>query len=290
MSAPTIILLGAGGQLGREWQDFFLDNNIPYSGFSSSELDIKDASAVQAVINNLNPDIVINCAAYTKVDKAEIDSDAAFAVNAASLAHLSALAVKLDFLLVHYSTDYVFSGHADDSFEYPNGYPVNAARAPLSVYGKSKAEGEAVLEASGARFLLLRVAWLCGRHGHNFVKTMLRLGKEREELRVVNDQIGAPSFCENVVFNTWALLEAQAEGVFHIASEDACTWFELAEETLRWSGIKTPVLPILSSEFPTPAKRPHYSRLDISKTSAIPGTQLITWKQGLHSLLHQLDV
>jgi dTDP-4-dehydrorhamnose reductase len=284
-----VVILGAGGQLGLEWQDFLQEHKIPFSAFRSAELDITNAKQLKAVLALLKPSVVMNCAAYTKVDKAESERDLAYAVNADSVKNLADIAAELDFLLVHYSTDYVFSGEASDAVAFPEGFYEDSPTKTCNLYGTSKLAGEVALKASKARFLLIRVAWLCGQHGTNFVKTILRLAKEKPELRVVADQVGAPSFAENVVFNTWQLLRAGCTGTFHIASTDACSWFELAQETLRWNGVSTPVHPITTAEFPTPAKRAAYSRLNISKLASVPGTVLTGWKQGLHNLLNELQ-
>jgi dTDP-4-dehydrorhamnose reductase len=284
-----VVLLGAGGQLGRQWKDFLIDHRIPHAAFTSAEASVTDAEKLNQLFLLLKPAVVINCAAYTKVDKAETEQEAAFAVNAEAVHALAEMAVRFDFLLVHYSTDYVFSGGEAEKAAFPQGFPVDAPVKTCNTYGESKLKGEQYLLTSSARFLNIRVAWLCGKHGANFVKTMLRLGKEKPELRVVADQLGAPSFAENVVFNSWQLIQSGETGIFHIASTDACTWFELAQETLRWSGIGIPVHPISTSDFPTPAKRAAYSRLDVSKTATVPGIVLTGWKQGLHNLLTELQ-
>jgi dTDP-4-dehydrorhamnose reductase len=258
--------------------------------FSSKELDITDHEALKKEIVDAEADIIINCAAYTKVDKAEKEQDLANAVNFKAVKSLIDIAEDQDALLVHFSTDYVFPGSEGDREKYPNGYPEDAATKPSGVYAKSKWLGEQqMLNHSYKNWLLIRVAWLCGYAGNNFVKTMIRLTADKDELRVVADQFGSPSFTENVAYNTWNLISQEAKGIYHIASEDESSWFEIAKETARWMGVDCQVRPIPSEDFPTPVERPKYSRLDISKLRNVPNSRLYDWRTQLQVLLTELS-
>jgi dTDP-4-dehydrorhamnose reductase len=280
------LVLGANGQLGREWLQFLSDRHIPNFGASSAEGDITQPALIAELLDRERPDVVVNCAAYTKVDKAESEPERAFLVNGWAVGKLAEACAERKIKLVHYSTDYVFAGNRDDAAFYPKGYPEDHAYAPINTYGASKADGERRLAASGCEFLLIRVAWLCGAHGPNFVKTMLRLGAERDELRVVADQRGAPSFADNVVHNTQALLDGGYTGTWHIASRDATSWYALAAEAIEQAGLGAKVIPILAEEYPTPALRPAYSRLDVTKLSGVEGVEIESWKEGLGRLLN----
>lgn len=279
------LILGAGGQLGQEWCHFLREKGIPFQAVTSAECDITKPGDIDDFLDLVKPETVVNCAAYTKVDKAESEPERAFLVNGWAVGKLAEACKSRGILLIHYSTDYVFAGSGDDAKSFPKGYAEDHPHAPINTYGASKADGERRLMDSGCRFLLIRVAWLCGKYGPNFVKTMHRLGAEREELRVVADQRGAPSFTDNVVKNSHYLANLGLSGTWHVASEDVTTWYAFAAEALEMSGLKTRVIPITTDDFPTPALRPAYSRLDVTKLSELPGTDVESWKEGLRRML-----
>ena len=176
-----VLVTGAGGQLGKEWVDFCKDHGVSYNSFSSNELDITDEDKAGKTIADLAPDVLINCAAYTKVDEAEENKQIALKINAESVKKLANICNRNNVKLVHYSTDYVFAGNKSDKENSPEGYKEEDSTDPVNAYGYSKLKGEEAIKDSGCKFLLLRVSWLCGKYGHNFVKTMLRLGAERDE-------------------------------------------------------------------------------------------------------------
>ena len=218
-------------------------------------------------------DTVINCSGYTDVDGAESDEASANAVNGDAISLLSERCAAIGARLVHYSTDYVFDGTASTP------YPVNAALAPVSAYGRSKALGESVLQRARCPWLLVRTSWLYAPWGKNFVRTIARLA------RVVNDQHGRPTDCRQLAANTLALLEREQQGVFHVTDGgNACTWFDFATEIVSHSGSSCEVLPCSTAEYPRPAPRPAYSVLDISGTEAVLG-KLPDWKHNLASSL-----
>ena len=281
------LVTGAGGQLGREWVDFLKNQKVPFSYYSSVDLDITDIQHVKTVINREKPDILINCAAYTKVDEAEANRDKAFLVNETGVKNLTESCMEIGAKLVHYSTDYVFPGHQNDRNTYPDGYPENGPIGPINIYGESKRAGERILENSAADWLLVRVSWLCGRYGKNFVKTMIKLSAEKDQLNVVDDQTGSPAYTFDVVEKTWLLLQNEMTGTFHLTSKGAVTWAGFAEEIFRQKGVRIQINRVSSDEFPTPAIRPSFSLLSTRKAEQY-GLQMIEWNSGLGRLLRQI--
>jgi len=284
-----LLITGAGGQLGMEWVQFCRDNEISFSAFNSSELDISNRQEIEEKITEFKPTVIINCAAYTKVDDAEERKELATAVNTDSVKFLADFCRNHDIKLVHFSTDYVFSGSEEDQEKLPDGYPEDFYRQPINTYGYSKYLGEKAIEESGCNFLLIRVSWLCGRFGNNFVKTMLKLGKAKDELSVVDDQFGSPTYTEQVVQEVHQLLKQNEAGIFHSTSNGVITWFDLAKETFKQRGIEIKLNPVSTSEFPTKAKRPAFSKLSTKKISKIDGVKLVDWKVGLTNLLENIE-
>ncbi|MBO6621473.1 MAG: dTDP-4-dehydrorhamnose reductase [Balneola sp.] len=283
-----LLITGAGGQLGKEWVDFCKDHSIDYNSFSSNELDITDEDKVAKVIADAAPGVLINCAAYTKVDEAEENKQTALKINAESVKKLAAICKRYHVKMVHYSTDYVFAGNKSDKEESPEGYKEEDSPDPVNEYGYSKLKGEEAIKDSGCEFLLLRVSWLCGQYGHNFVKTMLRLGAERDVLSVVNDQFGSPTFADQVVEQTFELLQQNKTGTYHLSSDGMTTWFDFSKEIFKQKGINVNVNPVSSVDFPTKAKRPFFSKLSTQKISNVDGVLILDWKAGLQRLLKQL--
>ena len=290
-----IILFGATGQLGREWQDFLQDDiqqkkeSIELLTYSSSDLDLTGFDAVSEELRNLQPDLIINCAAYTDVDGAEKHQSTARRVNAGAVIHLATLSRVLDFKIIHYSTDYVFPGHKKDRERLPEGYPEDHPADPINSYGQTKWEGEQAIRNSTGDHLILRVSWLCGQYGSNFVKTMLKLGHDRDELKIVNDQWGSPTFAREVVENSWTLIQAGQQGTFHITSEGLTSWYDFARAIFEMEGIDVAVKPVSSELFPTKAPRPRFSKLNTSKLSGISGSRMRPWRDSLSDMLRRLN-
>lgn len=284
-----LVITGAGGQLGREWTLYCEQNKISFKAFSSKELNILDEEELAAVCESEQPDILINCAAYTKVDEAEDEQQLAESVNSEALKSISYLCKIHDIKLIHYSTDYVFAGTQEDQKNVPDGYPEDYHTNPVNVYGTSKRRGELAIIESGCDYLICRVSWLCGKCGNNFVKTMLRLGREKSELKVVNDQFGVPTFSSDVVSHTFELINKKESGIFHLGSKGIISWYEFAKEIFDQSEISVKVDPVTSSEFPTKAKRPAFSKLSTKKISKIDGIEIKDWKVGLKNLLEDLN-
>lgn len=284
-----ILITGSNGQLGREWSEFLQQKQAGFSAYSSTQLDITNTTVVEEKLSAERPDVLINCAAYTKVDQAEVESEKAMLINAEAVKNLAETCARFGIKLVHYSTDYIFEGSAADRETYPAGYPENHRPAPQNVYGHSKLKGEEAIRDSGCEHLIIRVSWLCGKYGHNFVKTMLRLSQERDELSIVDDQYGSPTFAANVVENTYRLLELGEKGEFHVSSAGMATWFDFAREIFRQANVSAATKPVSSSEFAAKAKRPAFSLLNTSKIASLPGINIQNWKTGLNHLLKQIN-
>lgn len=288
-----VLVTGAQGQVGHE-----LLRRVPagfsVSGFGSLDLDITNADQILTVFNEIKPELIINAAAYTAVDKAETDVVRAYAVNSDGVGFLAAAAEKLSIPLLHISTDYVFSGDGNKP------YTPDEVTHPAGIYGLSKLSGEQRLIEQCSRHLVLRTSWVFGAYGNNFVKTMLRLGVDRETLSVVADQCGAPTSAGSIADTLWALASIfQREGrldwgVYHYSGAPACTWYDFANEIFTQSvklGLleKSPkVRAITTAEYPTPAKRPMWSVLDCRKLADRYELHPSDWGQELRLVLQQL--
>lgn len=265
------MITGAGGQLGSEWVRQLTMMDIDFQACDSKSLDITDAAAVNEAISSIKPDYLINTAAYTKVDQAEEEPDIADAVNFHAVRNLGESCRKHNVKLVHYSTDYVFPGAAEDRAKFPDGYPENADTQTVNRYGSSKLKGEEALRETGCDHIINRVSWLCGADGHNFMKTMLRLAKERDELKVVADQFGSPTFAFDVVKANLRLLEIGFSGTIHTTTEGLHTWHGFASAIISAAGLKTIATPITSDQFPMKAPRPAFSKLSTKSFFELTG-------------------
>ena len=272
-----VVLLGADGMLGRAWAELLKARGIAHVATTIEDLDITDASAVEGVVSD-GVRWVINCAAYTAVDDAEAHEALSDEVNGHAVGRLAEQCKRVNALLVHYSTDYVFDGTATEP--YPTGHPRN----PVNAYGRSKALGEELLEKSGAEHLLVRSSWLYAPWGKNFVLTMRDLAKSRDSLRVVHDQRGRPTDSRQLAEVSLDLMERRSRGVFHVTDGGECTWFELARFVAAETRPVCKVEPCTSEEFPRPAKRPAYSVLDILATEQVVGP-LARWEERVRDAL-----
>ena len=287
-----VLITGASGQVGYELLNL-APAGFDVTGMSSAELDITDAAQVATTVDRLQPQLIINAAAYTAVDKAESDAERAWAVNRDGVAHLALAAERLGIPVLHISTDYVFAGDAQAP------YRENDPTGPTGVYGASKLGGEVILATSCSRHLVLRTSWVFGSHGHNFVKTMLRLGDEREELRVVADQRGCPTSAASIASALWLLACRYRDqsslpwGTYHFCGTPACSWHEFAMEIFRQTvelGLlrhAPRVRPITTAEYPTPAIRPAWSVLDCSKIHDLLGIAQPEWRRDLGQALQE---
>jgi dTDP-4-dehydrorhamnose reductase len=282
-----MLLTGRQGQLGWELERA-LSPLGEVAAADHASLDLGNPDVVTARVRSLAPDVIVNAAAYTAVDQAETEPDRAFAVNARGPAVLAEEAKRLDALLIHYSTDYVFDGTKAGPYtedDVPN---------PLGVYGQSKLEGERAIQASGCRHLILRTCWVYGARGRNFLLTMLRLASERPELRVVDDQVGSPTWCRVIAQVTAELLARgrDAPPLMHLACAGYASWFEFACTIMRHtagSRARQPrVVAIASSAYPTAARRPANSRLSTARLEGVLGRALPQWEESLKRCLAEL--
>ena len=289
MSDLRALVLGAGGQLGRACMES-VPEQVTAQGLTRSECDITDAAALKQTMGDLLPQVVINAAAYTAVDQAEVDIDAARAVNADAPALIADLCVQHNARLIHLSTDFVFDGRGHRPY-LPDAQP-----SPLGVYGQTKWQGEEAVLQRGARSAILRTSWVYAPRGHNFLLTMLRLMRDRGEVKVVSDQIGSPTSTQSLAEICWALaLHQEAAGIFHWSDAGAISWYDFAcairEEALSLGLLSQPVVvePISSEAFPTKARRPAYSVLDVGATCAAIGVSQRPWRESLCDVLRSLQ-
>lgn len=274
-----LAVFGAAGQLGRALVRVAAAEGVTVAAFDRATADITNAPAVRAALASAAADAVINAAAYTAVDKAESEPERAFAVNRDGARTLAAEAARLNLPLIQVSTDYVFDGTKQGA--YVEDDPI----APLGVYGKSKAEGEAAVRAAHPTAIIVRTAWVYGREGANFVKTMLRLAAERDALRVVNDQHGCPTYADDLAAGLIAIAARPTPGTYHLTGTGATTWYDFARAILA-RALKTPRLePIATAEYPTPARRPANAVLDCSKAKRTFAVELPPWNDGLSRML-----
>jgi dTDP-4-dehydrorhamnose reductase len=277
-----ILVFGGGGQLGRELVSLAAERGAVLQAIPRAETDIADRDAVRARVARSKPTMVVNAGAYTKVDMAELDRDAAYRSNAAGPAALAEACAQAEVPLVHISTDYVFDG--SKAGPYVEDDPI----APLGVYGASKAEGEAAVREADARHVILRTSWVYGVHGANFLKTVLRLARERDELRIVADQRGCPTATADLaaaVLHIVPYLDAGKPvwGTYHVAGTGVTSWYEFASEIVEAQSAATgrhpPVIPITTAEYPTKAARPANSELDSSRFFSTFGFRAAPWRE-----------
>lgn len=283
------LVLGAAGQLGREWCRKLEQDGADFRGLTHSDIDITSSEKLRETLHEIRPNIVVNCAAYTNVDQAEREEAKAEKINAVAVGQLACFCAEKHIRLIHYSTDYVFPGLPEHRNRFPDGYPESFPPDPVNKYGRSKWLGEQEVQEAGGSHLIIRVSWLCGRYGKNFIHTMLRIADQKDYLRVVDDQFGCPTFADTVVANSFILIETGVEGIYHLSSQGETSWFEFARVIFELSGRQVTVEPIPTSEYPTLAPRPAWSRLGIKKLSDIPGTRILPWRQELQKYLRSLQ-
>lgn len=283
----NILITGANGQLGNEMQVLSKDNaHHTYFFTDVQELDICDEQAVHQFVSGNRIDVIVNCAAYTAVDKAEDNPELCDKLNHLAPGYLAAAAETCGAALIQVSTDYVFDGTA----HVP--YTEDVAPCPNSVYGSTKLAGEEAVMKNCSRAMIIRTAWLYSIYGNNFVKTMLRLGRERETLGVVFDQIGSPTYAKDLAVAIFAAInQGIVPGVYHFSDEGVCSWYDFTLAIHRQAGITTcKVSPLHTDEFPAKAPRPHYSVLDKTKIKKTFGIEIPHWETSLRECVSQLIV
>ena len=284
--AKTILITGANGQLGREMRRV-LDGDINFYPIYTDvdELDITNASAIEACLASNSVDYIVNCAAYTAVDAAESNIELCTKLNTDAPSLLAQAAAKHGARFIHISTDYVFDGTSCRP------YREDDKVCPASVYGSTKAEGERRIMEIAPDSIIIRTAWLYSHHGKNFVKTMIELGKTRDSLRVVCDQVGTPTCALDLasVIKTFIDSEQWHPGIYHFSNEGAISWYDFTIAIHRIAGITTcHVLPCMSKDYPTAAKRPHYSVLDKSKIKETLGIEIPHWEESLEQCINSM--
>lgn len=288
-SFDNILLFGAKGQLGAKLKTLLASRGTVHA-LTESDLDLRDLNKLRAQAVQTKPDLIVNAAAYTAVDAAETNADNARLVNSEAPRVMAEVAAECNALFVHYSTDYVFDGSARTP------YIEESPTQPLGVYGASKLAGEHAVAASGAAALILRTAWLYSNRGQNFLNTMLRLAGERDELRVVNDQFGCPTYADLVAEASLQMLDGLFDngqlrrdrcGLYHLSCGGETTWWNFAKRIIELSGLgeRVRVLPIGTADYPTAARRPAYSVLSNAKLERVFGIRLPEWEQGLKRCL-----
>ena len=292
----TILVTGANGQLGSEMRIIAKESENRYiftdvnqtDGVETTNLDITDLAAVRSIVIANNVDVIVNCAAYTNVDKAESDEATAELINATAVANLATAMKEVGGTLFHVSTDYVFG--CDGNTPRTEEMPLN----PLGVYGRTKLHGEEAIAASGCKALIFRTAWLYSEFGNNFLKTMMRLTAEKEQLNVVFDQVGTPTYAGDLALAIFSIIEAGVydgnEGVYHFSNEGVCSWYDFAVEIAAAAGnTNCRISPCHSDEFPSPVTRPPYSVLDKTKIKKTFNIDIPHWRKSMEFCINKIN-
>ncbi len=279
-----VLVTGVKGQLGYDVVNELKKRGHEAVGVDVEEMDITDAAKVEKVILKESPEAVIHCAAYTAVDAAEENEAVCRRVNADGTANISKVCGKLNIKMMYISTDYVFDGEGEHYWE------PDEERNPLNVYGQTKYAGELAVEKDVEKFFIVRIAWVFGVNGKNFIKTMLNLGKTHEELSVVDDQVGSPTYTLDLARLLVDMIETDKYGRYHATNEGICTWCEFAKEIFHQAGMEVKVNPVTSDEFPTKAKRPHNSRMSKDKLEEQGFVRLPSWQDALKRYLKCIEI
>jgi dTDP-4-dehydrorhamnose reductase len=284
-----VLVTGSAGQLGQDFCDVLRRQGVDFLAPDIDQMDFLQPESIREGIQAAAPQWVVNCAAYTQVDKAEEDRERAFMINRDAAHVMAESAQAVDAAVLQVSTDFVFSG------QHEQPYLETDATGPLSVYGQSKQEGEAAVLKACLNSIVLRTAWLYGARGQNFVKTMLHLASERDEIRVVADQVGAPTWTRDLADAMWQLMQKEQTGLVHYCNEGQASWYEFAcaiieeAKALGYPLKVEHVTPITTSEYPTPATRPAYSVLSREKIQALLDKPIPHWRQSLGLMLKELQ-
>jgi dTDP-4-dehydrorhamnose reductase len=273
-----VLLLGAGGMLGHDLVAS-APPDVTLFPFAKAQLDITNSAALAATLAELRPEVVINAAAYTAVDRAELETQEAVRVNCGAVGQLGRLARQAGAHVVHFSTDYVFDGAGSEP------YNEHSPRHPINAYGKSKQAGELVLQDSGAQYLLVRTSWLFGVHGQSFPRTMWQRARAGRATQVVRDQTGRPTYTSDLAAAVWKLIRQGQSGVFHVANQGQATWFDVAARVFERAGRPDLLTPCLTADYPTKARRPPYSVLDTARAEQLLGGPLPKWEDAVERFL-----
>ena len=279
-----VLVTGTKGQLGYDVVNELEKRGHTAVAVDIEEMDITDAVSVERVITEAEVEAVIHCAAYTAVDAAEDNVEICRRVNAEGTKNIAKVCKKLDLKMIYISTDYVFDGEGERPWEPDD------ERHPLNVYGQTKYEGELAVEKYLEKYFIVRIAWVFGVNGKNFIKTMLKLSETHEELNVVDDQVGSPTYTYDLAVLLVDMVESDKYGRYHATNEGLCTWYEFAKEIFRQAGVEVKVNPVTSDMFPAKAKRPKNSRMSKEKLDANGFHRLPTWQDAVSRYLKELDI
>lgn len=278
-----VLVTGVKGQLGYDVMNELEKRGHTGVGVDIEEMDITDPAACEKVITEANVEAVIHCAAYTAVDAAEDNAELCTRVNGYGTENIASVCEKLNLKMMYISTDYVFDGQGTRPWEPDD------ERHPLNVYGQSKYEGELAVTNHVKKFFVVRIAWVFGVNGKNFIKTMLRLGKERGAVSVVSDQIGSPTYTYDLAVLLVDMIETEKYGFYHATNEGLCSWYEFAVEIFRQAGMDVKVTPVTSEEYPAKAKRPFNSRMSKEKLTENGFRKLPAWQDALKRYLKEIS-
>ncbi|NNU91008.1 dTDP-4-dehydrorhamnose reductase [Anoxybacillus sp. CHMUD] len=282
--SKKVVVTGAKGQLGTEVVEQFRQMGWDVYGYGKDELDVTDAQQVMGRLEYIRPHVVVHAAAYTKVDEAEKEREQAFLINTYGTRNVAVAAEKVGAKLVYVSTDYVFDGRRKEPYdEFTNTHPIN-------VYGKSKLAGEQFVCHFHSKFFIVRTSWVFGAHGSNFVKTMLRLAKEKKEIFVVNDQRGCPTYAVDLAHSIYELAQTEKYGLYHISNTGQCSWYEFAQAIFTEACVDVPIHPCRTEDYPRLAARPSYSVFDHMALRLNGFEPLRHWREALQQFLRGYEV
>ncbi|OQM46888.1 dTDP-4-dehydrorhamnose reductase [Anoxybacillus sp. UARK-01] len=284
MNKDKILITGAHGQLGVELVTLLENAECQVYGYGRNEMDITDFEQVNDIIDRVRPTVIIHAAAYTRVDDAESEIDQAFLVNAYGTRNVAVAAQKVDAKLVYISTDYVFDGNSHAP------YNEFVAPSPINVYGKSKWAGERFVADLHSKFFIVRTSWVYGKHGNNFVKTMLKLGQKQKELFVVDDQIGCPTYAVDLAAQIFQLIQTEKYGIYHVSNSGSCSWYEFAKAIFEETGLIVRLERCKTKDYPRPAARPLYSVLEHMALRLNGFKELRHWREALKEFIGLYEV
>ena len=275
-----VLVTGVKGQLGYDVVKDLKKRGHEPIGVDREEMDLMNNDAIREFIMNTRPEAIIHCAAYTAVDKAEEEVEVCYQVNAEATKVIAECAKELDITLIYISTDYVFDGTKEGEYvetDVPN---------PINVYGASKLLGEQYVQQLLEKYYIVRISWVFGENGNNFIKTMRRLGSERDELNIIHDQVGSPTYTADLAPLLVDMMETNNYGIYHATNEGTCSWFEFANEIFKQSNIEVKTNPITTDQYPTAAKRPMNSRMSKDKLTEFGFALLPSWEEALNNYLY----
>ncbi len=280
-----ILVTGANGQLGNEMRELSKNSSFSFTFTDVAELDITNIDAIDALFLQTKFDFVINCAAYTNVNKAESEEDIALKINAIAPENLAKISNRYNCKFIHISTDYVFDG------SHCQPYVESDEVCPQSAYGRTKLKGEQLAMQANSNTIIIRTAWLYSTFGNNFVKTMMKYGQEKDTLTVVFDQIGSPTYAADLAQAIYSIIDTETfvPGIYHFSNEGVCSWYDFTKEILQLANIQCDVQPIESKDFPSPAKRPFYSVLNKQKIKETYKITIPYWKDSLAKCIQKLS-